>query len=92
MTHSINRRDMMKSAAAVGTGLFLGTGNRRAHAAANEKIDLAFIGIGGRGAANLGSMVRLGENVVALCDVDDARAGKAYQRYPKARKLSLIHI
>ena len=45
MTHSINRRDMMKSAAAVGTGLFLGTGNRRAHAAANEKIDLAFIGI-----------------------------------------------
>ncbi|GIT29395.1 MAG: hypothetical protein Ct9H300mP1_14410 [Planctomycetaceae bacterium] len=40
MTHSINRRDMMKSAAAVGTGLFLGTGNRGAHAAANEKIDL----------------------------------------------------
>ena len=86
MTRSINRRDLLKSAAALGTGLFLGTPNPRAFAAANEKINVGFIGIGGRGAANLGSMVRLGENVVALCDVDDARAGKAYQRYPKARK------
>ena len=86
MPRSINRRDVLKSAAALGTGLFLGTPNPRAFAAANEKINVGFIGIGGRGAANLGSMVRLGENVVALCDVDDARAGKAYQRYPKARK------
>ena len=86
MTHSINRRDLLKSAAAVGTGLFLGTPSPRAFAAANEKINVAFIGIGGRGAANLGSMVRLGENVAGLCDVDDVRAGKAYERYPKARK------
>jgi predicted dehydrogenase len=27
-----------------------------------------------------------GENIVALCDVDDQRAGKAYQKFPKARK------
>ena len=29
-----------------------------------------------------------GENIVALCDVDDARAGEAYSKFPKARKFN----
>ena len=86
MTQRIPRRDLLKSAAAVGAGLFLGGTTPVIHAAANEKINLAFIGIGGRGSANLGSLHRVGENVVALCDVDDVRAGKAYERHGKARK------
>ena len=49
-----------------------------------EKLNLAVIGIGGRGSANLGGVSK--ENIVALCDVDDQRAGKAYSRFSKARK------
>jgi len=49
----------------------------------NEKIDLAFIGIGGRGGASLGGLK--GENIVALCDVDTRRAGKAFKSHPKAK-------
>lgn len=47
------------------------------------KLSLAFVGVAGRGAANLGGLG--GENVVALCDVDRARGQQARQDYPQAR-------
>jgi predicted dehydrogenase len=47
-------------------------------------LNLACIGVGGRGGDNLKGLA--GENIVALCDVDDRRAGDAYERFPKARK------
>ena len=34
----------------------------------NEKLNIAAVGVGGRGAQNLGGL--LSENIVALCDVD----------------------
>ncbi|MEA3368543.1 MAG: Gfo/Idh/MocA family oxidoreductase, partial [Planctomycetota bacterium] len=51
----------------------------------NEKLDIAFIGVGGRGGANLGGLGG-SNNVVAMCDVDQRRAGKAFDKHPKARK------
>ncbi len=54
--------------------------------APNDQLGVAFVGVGGRGGANLGGLSRGGNNVVALCDVDDARAGGAYKRFPKAQK------
>ena len=84
MSERITRRDLLKSTAVIGAGLWLGTHGRTARASANEKLDVAFIGIGGRGSANLKAIA--GENVVALCDVDDQRAGKAYERHRKAKK------
>ena len=51
----------------------------------NEKLNVAAIGLGGRGPGILqGAAVT--ENVVALCDVDDVRAASAYRTYPKAPK------
>ncbi len=50
----------------------------------SEKLNLAFVGIGGRGAANLKGLG--GENVVALCDVDLARGAAAFQQYPSAKQ------
>lgn len=49
----------------------------------SQRLNLAFVGVGGRGAANLGDLA--GENVVALCDVDTARAEAARARHPQAR-------
>lgn len=51
----------------------------------NEKLNVAFVGVGGRGAANLGGLSD-GNNVVALCDLDDARAADAYKRFPNAKR------
>jgi predicted dehydrogenase len=50
----------------------------------SEKLNIAGVGIGGRGQGDLDEVGS--ENIVALCDVDDAYAGKVYAKYPKARK------
>ena len=50
----------------------------------NEKLNIAVIGPGGRGGANLQGV--RSENIVALCDVDDRRAADAFKKFPKAKK------
>lgn len=86
MPWSMTRREALKTAAALGAGFWI-AGSQEAAAdsrSPNEKLNLAVIGVGGRGAANLSGVA--GENIVALCDVDDVRAGKAYEKFPKAKK------
>src|SRR3974377_1594251 len=51
----------------------------------NEKLNVAAIGSGGQGASNLGAAAPT-ENIVALCDVDDRRAAKTFERFPDAPK------
>jgi len=50
----------------------------------NEKLNVACIGVGGRGAVNLEGVQ--GENVVALCDVDEKQAAKTFAQFPHAKK------
>ena len=50
----------------------------------NEKLNIAGIGVGGQGAWNIGNCA--GENVVALCDVDERRVKGSFERFPKAKK------
>jgi predicted dehydrogenase len=51
---------------------------------ASEKLNIALVGVGGRGADNHKSVDS--QNVVALCDVDDGRLGEAAKRSPMAKK------
>jgi predicted dehydrogenase len=51
---------------------------------ANNKLNIAIIGSGGRGAGNLSEVSS--ENIVALCDVNDRNLDAAAQKHPKARK------
>ncbi|MCX5653326.1 MAG: Gfo/Idh/MocA family oxidoreductase [Planctomycetota bacterium] len=50
----------------------------------SEKLNVAGIGVGGRGLGDIASLD--GENIVALCDVDQQHAANAFKAYPKARK------
>ncbi len=52
---------------------------------ANDKLNIAGIGVGGRGRDNLNEFSNAGENIVALCDVDGARAGDIYRKHPQAK-------
>jgi predicted dehydrogenase len=52
----------------------------------NDKLNLAIIGAGGRGADNLRSVQS--ENVVILCDVSEANLNLAAQTRPNARKIA----
>lgn len=51
----------------------------------NEKLNVAVIGCGGRGAGNLGEVAAT-ENIVALCDVNERNLDAAATRHPKAKK------
>src|SRR5262245_42197880 len=51
----------------------------------NEKLDIAFIGCGGRGGANLSEITKTGENIVALCDVNQQNLDAAYKKNPGAQ-------
>jgi predicted dehydrogenase len=51
----------------------------------NEKLNFGAIGSGGQGAQNLSAAAPT-ENIVALCDVDDRRAGPTFTRFEKATK------
>ena len=86
MTKRHTRRDLLQTTGLAGAGLLLGqSAFARRPQAANDKLNVAFVGIGGRGRNNLDAIART-ENVVALCDVDDERAGHAYETFPKARR------
>src|SRR5262245_21391017 len=49
-----------------------------------EKLNIVVIGVNDRGAANLSGVAQAGENIVALCDVDEAWSAKAREKFPKA--------
>lgn len=51
--------------------------------APNDKLNIAVIGAGGRGADNIEGVQT--ENIVALCDVDQSRAASSLKRFPGAR-------
>src|ERR1017187_1352870 len=54
--------------------------------AANDKLNVAGIGIGGQGGSDIDAVAGEGQNLVALCDVDDKYAAKKFAQYPKARQ------
>ena len=85
MKRKLARRDFLKTSAAMASGLCLGAGPRILSAKSpNETLNIACIGIGGRGGANVGGVS--GQNIIALCDVDDKKAGKQYGKFAKAKK------
>jgi len=52
--------------------------------APSNKLNIAAIGSGGQGRGNINGVK--GENIVALCDVDERRAGRTFKAYPKAKR------
>lgn len=53
------------------------------YTAPSDKLNIAGIGVGGRGASVLKGCES--ENIVALCDVDFSYASKTFKRYPDAK-------
>jgi hypothetical protein len=81
----MKRRQFLKTtAAAAATGmLLLPSGARAGKNAPGSKLNVALIGVWGRGLAHYDSLAD--ENVVALCDVNEKRFPEALQRFPKAK-------
>lgn len=77
----ISRRELMGAAAAVAAFTFVP--KRVLAGEAGNKLRIAGIGVGGRGASDLEGVQS--ENIVALCDVDLNSAEKALKKYAGAR-------
>lgn len=78
----MQRRDLLKSAAGAGLTI-LRSGMLRGQTAPSNRLNVALIGVWGRGTAHYN--VLRGENVVALCDVNDRRTKEALEIFPKAK-------
>ena len=50
----------------------------------NNRLNIAVIGVGGRGQASWTQVPR--ESIVAMCDVDDRQSAKGFQACPKAKR------
>src|SRR5260370_1139954 len=83
-----NRRHFLKSAAAIGAGAWIaGPDLLAAERSANEQIDIACIGVGGKGSSDTDHAGNHG-NLVAICDIDDNHLAAKAQKFPKARKFN----
>lgn len=86
-----SRREFIRAALAAGTATASGWGPRGLSAlgaearSANEKLNLAVIGVAARGGANLAGVAH--ENVAVLCDIDSQRLAQAAAAHPSARTL-----
>jgi len=81
-----NRREFLQTGAVVGAGFWV-TGRQSAWAqekGPNAKLNVASIGVGGRGRASLDACKN--ENIVAVCDIDDNPLDKACKDFPKAKR------
>jgi len=87
VNHFPSRRQFLQTSLGVGAAALTLPRALRAAPAANSKLNVAFIGVGGRGAGNLGEVAASPHvHVVALCDVDRNNLNLAGDRFPDARK------
>ncbi len=86
---NISRRKFLKTGAAALAGITIAPstilGMSHGHVSPTDKLNLAAVGIGGMGHANI-NHVKGTENIVALCDVDWKYAKGVFDEFPKAKK------
>ena len=79
---NLSRRSFLKSTSAATAGILI-IPNLYGYSA-NDRLNIAVIGVGGRGRANWGKVPK--ENIVAMCDVDDKLAADGFNACPNAKK------
>ncbi len=86
MKTNLTRRSFLNRAAVLGGGMLIapsGVVKARAGQSPNEKLNIAMIGTWGRAEAHFGAVS--GENVAALCDINEQHLAGAAKRFTKAK-------
>ena len=86
-TQNLTRRHLLQVAAAC---TVTGALTQRAKAvSANDKLNLAFVGVGGRGRGNLDTLAGTGSvNVVSVCDVNGENLDRLAGIHPQAKRFT----
>jgi|SRR5690242_2420319 len=87
---SSTRRQFVRGLSAMQAGLALPFVARRSVLGANGRLNVAAIGAGGVGADDIGFCS--GENVVALCDVDQRAAAASFSFRCWARAAEAVYV
>lgn len=82
MTRKSTRRDFIRKSALIATGFMIVPRHvlGRGYTAPSDKLNLAFVGCGGKGEVHIDTLVN--ENYIAFCDVDDMRAAPSFKKFP----------
>jgi predicted dehydrogenase len=81
MKRKLSRRSFLSRAGLGVAGLVILRNSRSVRGApANEKLNVALIGVGGRGTWFVDTIPRM-ENVVAVCDVNEQKIAETYKRW-----------
>ncbi|MBN2580506.1 MAG: Gfo/Idh/MocA family oxidoreductase [Pirellulales bacterium] len=84
MSQALQRRDFLKTTAALGIGYWIAPEILAADKSPSGRVAFGAIGVGGKGDCDTKMVSRLG-NVVALCDVDEKALAAASKKYKKAK-------
>jgi len=85
MRRPLTRRSFLQNVAWTGSGLIILSNSRLVRGTqANSSLNIAGIGVGGRGAEDIKGVAD--ENLVALCDVDERHAAKTFEQFPAAKR------
>jgi predicted dehydrogenase len=86
MSRRSNRRQFIQQTGLAGVGFWVAGGiTRAARKGANDKLNIACIGVGGKGDSDTRQAGKVG-NVVALCDIDDNTLNTQAKNFPQAKK------
>src|SRR5690242_7366196 len=84
MSRNLSRREFIQTSALAAAGTFLaGCHTAPRKLSANEKLNIGIIGTNNRARANISGVER--ENIVALCDIDDAFLAATKEKFPRAK-------
>lgn len=91
MSKHSSRRSILAAGAAVtafniipSTVLAKSTGKDKKNLPPSERLNLGFVGVGGKGKANISGCSH--HNIYALCDVDAANGAESFKKYPSAKQ------
>jgi len=81
MKRKLTRRSLLSQAGLGAAGLLILRDSRSVRGApANQRINVALIGVGGRGTWFVNTIPRM-ENIVAVCDVNEQKIAETYKRW-----------
>jgi predicted dehydrogenase len=86
MSGRTNRRQFIQQTGLAGVGFWVAGGLTRGFSKSpNEKLNIACIGVSGKGSSDVDGAAKVG-NIVALCDIDEDHLKSKAEKFPQAKK------
>ena len=88
MASSIHRRRFLTQTGLGAGGLLLGFPAIVRGQNLNSRINVACIGVGGKGSSDTDDAAKCGGTIVGLCDVDSRFLGQKAEKFPEAKRFA----